>query len=224
MAHAGAELELSRGLEGFLVETERLIERSGDLHVRAGAVGLNDALDPDGALNPGAHRFGGVLRFRDERARTGGVTPLPGRYTPPPVPPPIPAPRPEPVPGPMPRAGARPGAAAGARSLRGRRRGRPSIDNPLRRVFGRCQQLRRTASAARADSVRLSASSAARATAAFRPEPSACPCPAAPPCAAASSILFPPPPPPPPGPGSASQTMPCVDLIGQERAPSTAGA
>src|SRR5215510_16462754 len=30
------------------------------------------------------------------------MTPLPGRYTPPPVPPPLPGPRPDPVPGPMP--------------------------------------------------------------------------------------------------------------------------
>src|SRR4029077_15353357 len=36
------------------------------------------------------------------RTTTGSVTPVPGRYAPPPVPPPLPGPRPEPVPGPMP--------------------------------------------------------------------------------------------------------------------------
>jgi hypothetical protein len=43
-----------------------------------------------------------ITALKETYTGTGGVTPFPGWYTPPPVPPPDPGPRPDPEPGPMP--------------------------------------------------------------------------------------------------------------------------
>src|SRR5262245_7975366 len=62
-ARARAEPPLFRSLDGFLVETERRVERSYDLDAADAAIRQDDALEEHRALDLGAHRVGGVLRL-----------------------------------------------------------------------------------------------------------------------------------------------------------------
>ena len=101
MRRAGREPPLAGGLDRFLIEAERGVERADHSDVAHRAVRLHDALEQHGALNLRAHRLRGVLRLHF-MSSLGVSTPLPGRYAPPPVPPPHPGPSPEPCPEPMP--------------------------------------------------------------------------------------------------------------------------
>src|SRR5580765_1882785 len=62
-SRARNESPLSGGLDRFLIEPECRIERLENLHIRHVAVGVDDALDQDGALDLRTHRVRGVIRF-----------------------------------------------------------------------------------------------------------------------------------------------------------------